>query len=235
MLYQRRIVMARNTRKRYQKEILAIEDALTTSRNMNVNGLASAIKLCKDVITKYSAHVADAGEATSEHKALHGDGVLASVAAPYDLATLLARVNDITAKYTKHNTDAAAETPTYHQGKGTTRVLADTTAVTTLYGAITRLNDIKAKFNLHDADTAAHTTGGKHAVAEDAAALGSAIKVTAGMQDVRLGDHVSWSILNGGTGKVTGVSAAAVDGGVIFTFSADPQDDAIISYMVGAQ
>ena len=227
--------MARNTRKRYQKEILAIEDALTTSRNMNVNGLASAIKLCKDVIAKYSAHVADAGEGTEEHKALHGDGVLASVAAPYDLATLLARVNDITAKYTKHNNDAAAATPTFHKAKGTTQALTADTEVTTLYGAITRLNDIKAKFNLHDADTAAHTAGGKHAVTEDAAALGSAIKVTAGMQDVRLGDHVSWSILNGGSGGVTGVSAAAVDGGVIFTFSSDPQDNAIISYMVGAQ
>ena len=225
--------MARNTRKRYQKEILAIEDALTTSRDMNVDGLASAIDLCKDIITKYSDHVADAGD-TKEHTALHEAGVLASVAAPYDLATLLARVNDITAKYTLHNTDAAAATPTYHKAQGTTRALEATTAVTTLSGAITRLNDIKAKFNLHDADKTAHTTGEKYAVIEDDA-LGSAIKVTAGMQDVRLGDHVSWSILNGGTGKVTGVSAAAVDGGVIFTFSADPQDDTIISYIVGAQ
>lgn len=227
--------MARNTRKRYQKEILAIEDALTTSRDMNVDGLVSAIDLCKDIITEYSAHVADAGEDTEEHKALHEAGVLASVAAPYDLATLLARVNDITAKYTLHNADAAAATPTYHQAQGTTRVLAAVTTVTTLSGAITRLNDIKAKFNLHDADSTAHTTGEKYAVAEDDAALGSAIKVTAGMQDVRIGDHVSWSILNDGSGNVTGVSAAAVDGGVIFTFSADPQDDAIISYMVGAQ
>lgn len=227
--------MARNTRKRYQKEILAIEDALTTSRDMNVDGLVSAIDLCKDIITEYSAHVADAGEDTEEHKALHEAGVLASVAAPYDLATLLARVNDITAKYTLHNADAAAATPTYHQAQGTTRVLDAVTPVTTLYGAITRLNDIKANFKLHDADSTAHKTGGKYAVAEDDAALGSAIKVTAGMQDVRLGDHVSWSILNNGSGNVTGVSAAAVDGGVIFTFSADPQDDAIISYMVGAQ
>ena len=227
--------MARNTRKRYQKEILAIEDALTTSRDMNVDGLVSAINLCKDIITKYSAHVADAGEDTGVHKALHEAGVLATVAAPYDLATLLARVNDITAKYTLHNADAAADTPTFHQAKGTTQVLAATTEVTTLYGAITQLIDIKTKFNLHDADSTAHKTGAKHAVTKTDAALGSAIKVTAGMQDVRLGDHVSWSILKSGTGNVTGVSAAAVDGGVIFTFSADPQDNAIISYMVGAQ
>ena len=227
--------MARNTRKRYQKEILAIEDALTTSRDMNVDGLVSAIDLCKDIITEYSAHVADAGEDTGEHKALHEAGVLATVAAPYDLATLLALVNDITAKYTLHNADAAADTPTFHKAKGTTQVLAATTEVTTLYEAITRLNDIKAKFKLHDADSTAHKNGGKYAVAKADAALGSAIKVTAGMQDVRLGDHVSWSILKSGTGNVTGVSAAAVDGGVIFTFSADPQDGAIISYMVGAQ
>jgi hypothetical protein len=46
---------------------------------------------------------------------------------------------------------------------------------------------------------------------------------------------VSWAILNDGTGNVTGVSAAAADGSVVFTFSADPQDDAIISYIVAAQ
>lgn len=228
--------MARNTRKRYQKEILAIEDALTTSRDMNVDGLVSAIDLCKDIITKYSAHVADAGEDTGEHKALHEAGVLATVAAPYDLATLLARVNDITAKYTLHNADAAAATPTYHiDDVGTGNALTSETAVTTLAGALTQLNDIKAKFNAHDADTTGHRTGSTHQITAADAALGAAIKVTDGMQDVRLGDHVSWSILKGGSGNVTGVSAAAVDGGVIFTFSADPQNDAIISYIVGAQ
>ena len=46
------------------------------------------------------------------------------------------------------------------------------------------------------------------------------------------GDSVSWSILDSGTGTVTGVSAVAGTAGITFTFSADPQNDAIISYSV---
>jgi len=225
-----------HSRKRYQKIILAMDDAMTTSRDMNVAGLASAITLATELRTKYSAHVADVtvGEVTGEHKALHAAGQLAATSVvPYNLATLLALVNDLTAKYTLHNTDAASATPTYHIAQGTTRVLASTTAVTTLAGAITRLNDIKAKFNLHDADTVAHTTGSKYQIAAADAALGAAIFVP--MANVKAGDMVSWAILKAGTGTVTGVSAVASNGGVTFTFSADPQDDAIISYCVAAE
>ena len=152
-----------HSRKRYQKIILAMDDAMTTSRNMNVAGLASAIALATELRTDYSAHVADVTEVTGEHNALHAAGQLAATSVvPYNLATLLALVNDLTAKYTLHNTDAASTTPTYHIAKGTTRVLASTTAVTTLADAITRLNDIKAKFNLHDASKVRHTTGSKY-------------------------------------------------------------------------
>lgn len=228
--------MARNTRKRYQREVLAVSGALTTSRDLNVAGLASAIALCTELITDYSAHIADQGASAGEHKALHTAGQLASVLAPTNLATLIARVNDLQTKYALHNTDAAAGTPTYHIAQATTRALANATAVSTLSGAITKLNDIKAKFNLHDAlGAGAHRAGGLQLIAADDAALGAAIKVTSGMEDVRIGDRVSWGILKGGTGSVTGVSAVAADGGVVFTFSADPQDDAIISYMVAAQ
>lgn len=225
-----------HSRKRYQKIILAMDDAMTTSRDMNVAGLASAIALATELRTDYAAHVADVtvGETTGEHKALHTAGQLAATSVvPYNLATLLTLVNDLTAKYDLHNTDAASETPTYHQAKGTTRVLSSTAAVTTLAGAITRLNDIKAKFNLHDADAAAHTTGSKHQIAAADAALGVAIFVP--MANVKAGDMVSWAILNDGSGNVTGVSAVAGNGGVTFTFSADPQNDAIISYCVAAE
>jgi hypothetical protein len=226
--------MARTTRRRYQKSIVACEDALTTSRNLNVAGLSSAITLANELRTDYSAHVADQGDTKGEHKALHTAGQLAagSVAA-YNLTTLLALTNDLTAKYVLHNTDAAATTPTYHIADvGTGNALAASTAVTTLAGAITRLNDIKAKFNLHQADSTGHRTGNLHAIAASDSALGAAIKVTSGMEDVKLGDKVSWAILNDGTGNVTGVSAVAGDGSVTFTFTADPQDDAIISYIV---
>ena len=225
--------MARTTRRRYQKSIVACEDALTTSRDLNTAGLSSAIALCTELLTDYAAHVADQGASAGEHKALHTAGQLASTVAPYDLTTLLARTNDLQTKYALHNTDAAATTPTYHIADvGSGNALADATAVTTLAGAITKLNDIKAKFNAHDADTTGHRTGSTHQIAADDSALGAAITVTAGMSDVKIGDKVAWSILNDGTGNVTGVSAVAGDGKVTFTFSADPQNDAIISYIV---
>ena len=227
-----------HSRKRYQKIILAMDDAMTTSRDTNVAGLASAITLATELRTKYSAHVADAtaGEVTGEHKELHAAGQLAATSVvPYNLATLLALVNDLTAKYRLHNIDAASATPTYHIAQGTTRVLAAWTTVATLADAISRLNDIKAKFNLHDADKVAHTTGSKYQIAAADAALGAAIFVP--MANVKAGDMVSWAILNpkAGTGTVTGVSAVASNGGVTFTFSDDPQNDAIISYCVAAE
>jgi predicted lysophospholipase L1 biosynthesis ABC-type transport system permease subunit len=201
---------------------------------MNVAGLATAITLATELRTDYSAHVADYGESTEEHKALHTAGQLAATSVvPYNLATLLALVNDLTAKYTLHNTDAIASSPTYHQAQGTTHALAAVTAVTTLAGAITRLNDIKKKFNLHDADKVAHTTGSKYPITVADAALGAAIFVP--MANVKAGDMVSWAILKAGSGTVTGVSAVASNGGVTFTFSADPQNDAIISYCVAAE
>ena len=225
-----------HSRKRYQKIILAMDDAMTTSRDMNVAGLASAITLATVLRIQYSAHVADvtAGETTGEHKALHTAGQLAATSVvPYNLATLLALVNDLTAKYRLHNIDAASETPTYHIAQGTTRVLDAWTTVETLADAISRLNDIKEKFNLHDADKVAHTTGSKYQIAATDAALGAAIFVP--MANVKAGDMVSWAILKAGGGNVTGVSAVANNGGVTFTFSADPQDDAIISYCVAAE
>ncbi len=227
-----------HSRKRYQKIILAMDDAMTTSRDLNVAGLASAIALATELRTDYAAHVADVtvGDTTGEHKALHTAGQLATTSVvPYNLTTLLALTNDLTAKYTLHNTDAIAATPTYHQAQDTTHALSATTPVTTLAGALTRLNDIKAKFNAHDAETTAHTTGSKYQIAAADAALGAAIFVP--MANVKAGDMVSWAILNdkAGSGTVTGVSAVASNGGVTFTFSDDPQNDAIISYCVAAE
>ena len=226
--------MGRTTRRRYQKAVVAADDALTTSRDLNKAGLSSAITLANELRTDYSAHVADQGAAAGEHKALHTAGQLAAASvAAYNLTTLLALVNDLTAKYTLHNTDAAAASPTYHIAQASAHALAAVTTVTTLSGAITRLNDIKAKYNLHDAlGAGAHRAGGLQLIAAADGALGAAIRVSSGMEDVVLGDKVSWSILNDGTGNVTGVSAVAGDGYVDFTFSADPQDDAIISYAV---
>lgn len=221
-------------RKRYHPELLAASGAYTTSRNLNIAGLASAITLANDLRTKYSAHVADAteGEVTGEHKAVHTAGQLAAASvAATNLATLLVLVNDLTAKYTLHNTDAAATSPTYHQADvGAGNALAATTTVTTLAGAITRINDIKAKYDAHDADSTGHTTGSLYQSEEADAALGVAIRVP--VAGAKTGDSCVWSVLNDGTGNVTGVSGVVGPGYVDFTFSADPQDDALITYAV---
>lgn len=222
--------MARNTRRRYQKAIVACEDALTLSRDLNTAGLSSAITLANELRTDYMGHVADQGASVGEHKALHTAGQLVAAAA-YNLATLLTLTNDLTTKYALHNTDAAGATPTYHIAQDTTHALTSSAAVTTLAGAITQLNDIKTKYNLHQAETTAHRTGNLYPTTSTNAALGVAVTVTVGMGDVKVGDNCSWSILNSGAGTVTGVSAVPGDGCVVFTFSADPQS-AIISYIV---
>lgn len=224
--------MARGTRNKYAKVSIAASGGTTTSRDMNVAGLSSAIALMTEIRTDFLAHVNSYGASTGEHKALHTGAVLTK-AAPTTLAMLLESVNEMTTMYALHNTDAAATTPTYHIADvGAGNALAAETAITTLNGAITRLNDIKAKLNLHAADATGHRTGASTIITTTNAALGAKILVT--NTNVTASMNVSWAILNDGTGNVTGVTAACVNGGVEFTFSADPQDDTIISYRVSA-
>jgi hypothetical protein len=225
----------RSTRRRYQKSILACEDALTLSRDMNTAGLSSAITLCTELLTDYAAHVADFGASAGEHKADHTAGHLTSAVAPTSLATLLTRTNDLTAKYALHNTDAAATTPTYHiADAGAGNALAAETAVTTLAGAITRLNDIKAKYNLHEAGSTAHRTGSLHTTASHDAALGNSVTITTGLEDAKIGDKAMAHVLDDGTGNVTLTAATVGDGKLTLTFSADPQD-AVVGYIVASE
>lgn len=224
--------MARGTRNKYDKVSIAASGGTTTSRDMNVAGLSSAITLMTEIRTDFLAHVNDYGASAGEHKALHTAAVLTK-ATPATLAMLLESVNEMTTMYTAHNVDAAASSPTYHIADvGAGNALAATTSVTTLSGAITRLNDIKAKLNLHAADTTGHRTGVATLIEATDAALGA--KILVANTNVTASMNVSWAILNDGTGNVTGVTAACVNGGVEFTFSADPQDDTIISYRVSA-
>jgi hypothetical protein len=215
---------------RHQKGVVvACDDALTLSRDDNKAGLSSAITLCTELLTDYAAHVADQGADAGEHKALHTAGVLASVVAPTSLATLLVRTNDLQAKYALHNTDAVATTPTYHIAQDSAHALSNATPVTTLSGAITKLNDIKSKYNSHAAETTAHRTGGLNLITSSDAALSTAVWIS--VADVKTGDSVMAAVLDDGTGNVTLTSAVAGNGGVTFTFSADPQD-AVIGYTV---
>ena len=219
----------RSTRARYSKTVIAASGGYTTSRDTNVAGLSSAITLATELRLDFLAHVADQGAAAGEHKALHSAAVLTS-AVPTNLATLLALVNSMTTKYALHDTDAAAASPTYHIAQAASRALAAETAVTTLVGAITRLNDMKAKLNLHAASAAAHRTGVATLIAAADSALGVAIFVTDA--NIIAGMVCSWAILKAGTGTPTGVSAACANGGITFTFSAEPNADTIISYAV---
>lgn len=212
-----------------QTAVMVGDDALTTSRETNVAGLSSAITLCTELLTDYAAHVADQGASAGEHKALHTAGALASAVAPTTLAELITRTNDLQTKYALHNTDAVAGTPTYHIAQETAHALANATAVTTLQTALTKLNDIKAKYNLHEADSTGHRTGSLHTTTSSDAAYGVAIVITA--TGALANDLVVWSILDSGTGTVKGVSAVAGTDTLTFTFSADPQNNAIISYL----
>jgi hypothetical protein len=102
-----------------------------------------------------------------------------------------------------------------------------------LQEAVTRLNDLKAKYNDHEDETIGHADAATVAadqVAATDAAYGATNRVP--VTGALAGDICSWAILIGGTGSVTGVSSTAGAGYVDFLFSADPQNDAIISYTV---
>lgn len=207
---------------------VATEDAKTTSREENIAGLSSALALANALKATINTHYADQGGGGEEHIA--ADTAIASDDAT-TIATLVTLVNEMKDSYVAHDDDAIlAAAWVYHQAQGTERALASEVDVTNLQTSITMLNDLKAKLNLHMADAVAHTAGDTTAEATADAAYGTAILVS--VSGVVATDDVVWGILDSGTGTVTGVSAAAGTGAITFTFSADPQNDAIINYAV---
>jgi len=208
--------------------VVSVDDAKTTSREENVAGLESAIALVNSLKTTINAHYADQGGGGEEHIA--ADTAMASPNAT-DLATMITLLSEIQDSYVAHDDDAILGAAwVYHQAQGTERALASAANPTNLQTCITVANDIKAKLNLHMADATAHTAGDSAQEAQADAAYGAAILVVDA--NVESGDTVQWSIINSGTGTVTGVTAVASDGVITFTFSADPQNDCIISYSV---
>jgi len=207
----------------------AIEDAKTTSRDENIDGLSSAIALANSLKTITDAHAVDAAEHTSGADTTNYPIVAADAT---DLTDLITLVTELLTAYDAHDADAElAGAWAFHVAQEAgDHSLASAVAPTTLNECITRLNDLKAKYNAHDADGTAHTTGSTHQEATADAALGVAILVTEA--NVLSGDHVVWSILDSGTGTVVGVSGVAGAGTITFTFDADPQDDAVITYAV---
>lgn len=148
-----------------------------------------------------------------------------------DYVTMMSVAAAVLAQYDLHDADAELASPVYHAAQEAgDHSLTSAVAPTTLQEAVTRLNDLKAKYNAHDADGTAHGTDTQHQIAADDASYGAAHVVEA--VGVLAGDIVVWSILDDGTGNVKGVSAVAGEDVITFTFSADPQNDAIISYAV---
>lgn len=209
------------------RDIREISGGKTMTRNENVTGLATSIALANDIRASIISHFANEDRHTN---GAQSTADIAAAATDYD--SMIALTTSLLALYKAHNTDAAKGSGwDYHDGE-LDSALASDTAPTSMNEAKSRLEDIKTKFNTHEASETPHTGGTVAGDEVDAAnvSYGNANFVL--MTNVKTGDRVFWYILDDGTGDVTGTSAVAGDGGVTFTFSADPQDDAIITYLV---
>jgi hypothetical protein len=200
----------------------------TMSREENVAGLSSAITLAEAVRVTMNAHAADGVEHGTSADATNFPLVSPTAT---NLASLLVLAGEMLTSYAAHNADAQLGAAwVFHNAQQAGNDLVSAVTPTTLEEAVTRLNDLKAKYNSHESSAVSHTVGSAHTETTADAAYGAANLVP--VSGVLAGDTVSWAILDSGTGTVTGVSAVASAGGVTFTFSADPQNDAIISYTV---
>lgn len=199
----------------------------TMDQDENVAGLSSALTLGNEARGDIISHFAN----TSRHPAgAHDTTGIADEAT--DLASLLTLTESLLTLYAAHNTDANLGSDwVYHNGQ-LNAALSSEVAPTDLDEAIDRLNDLKTKYNTHEASETPHDGGtvtGDEVEASNAE-FGTTNRVP--VTGVKTGDIASWSILNSGSGTVTGVSATPGEGYVDFAFSDNPQDDAIISYMV---
>lgn len=208
--------------------LVVAEDADTSSREENAGGLISAIDLANALTITMDAHAADAAEHTAGADAVSFP--LASPAAT-DLTDMITLVTEQLLAYQAHNADAVLGALwAFHAAQQAGNALASAVAPTTLEECVTRLNDIKAKYNTHESSAVSHGAGSAHTEVQADGAYGAANLFP--VPNVLFGDVVSWSILDDGSGSVTGVSAVAGAAGITFTFSADPQNDTIISYQV---
>jgi len=208
-------------------KMVAANGGDTMTREENVAGLSSAITLANEIRTDFIAHAADERHTGAQDTS-------AIPAAATDLATLKTLAAALLTAYAAHNADMILDAEwAYHTAQGKACTLTSAVAPTTLAECITRLNDLKAKYNDHEDETTGHADGASvvaNQVAATDADYGDTNRVP--VAGVTTGDVVWWSILNDGTGNVTGVSATAGAGYVDFKFSADPQNDTIISYIV---
>ena len=208
---------------------IAADDAYTTTYASNVQALALGILLSTELKTDMLAHAAS----LVRHDSAQSATVLTAVPAATDLASLKVLTAALKVFFAAHNTDAILGSPTYHAATTKDCVLASLAAPTTMALCLSILNDMKAKFNDHEDETVGHTGGSASIAAQQIAAADMSYGAAVVVSDARVAadDLVYWSILNDGTGNVTGVSAVASAGYITFTFSGNPYEDTIISYM----
>ena len=210
-------------------KLVAADDSVTMSYEENIAGLSSAITLANEIRGDIINHF---GNATRHTTGLQSTAAIEDEAD--DLASLIALTNSLMTLYAAHNADMVLGSGwAYHSAQGAAKALSSEVATTTLADSITMLNDIKAKYNDHEDETTGHAdqssvTADK--VAATNADYGDTNRVT--VANAATGDIVFWNILDDGTGNVTGTSATAGEGYIDFKFSANPQDDAIVSYLV---
>jgi len=209
-------------------KLVAADDSVTMSYEENIAGLFSAITLANEIRGDIINHFGNA----TRHTTLQSTAAIEDEAD--DLASLITLTNSLMTLYAAHNADMVLGSGwAYHSAQGAAKALSSEVATTTLAGSITMLNDIKAKYNGHEADTTGHADQSSvtaDQVAATDADYGDTNRVT--VANAATGDIVFWNILDGGTRDVTGTSATAGEGYIDFKFSANPQDDAIVSYLV---
>ncbi|HPD57631.1 MAG TPA: hypothetical protein PKW17_10365 [Smithellaceae bacterium] len=210
-------------------KLVAADDSVTMSYEENIAGLSSAITLANEIRGDIINHF---GNATRHTTGLQSTAAIEDEAD--DLASLIALTNSLMTLYAAHNADMVLGSGwAYHSAQGAAKALSSEVATTTLADSITMLNDIKAKYNDHEDETTGHADQSSvtaDQVAATDADYGDTNRVT--VANVATGDIVFWNILDDGTGNVTGISATAGEGYIDFKFSANPQDDAIVSYLV---
>jgi len=214
---------------------MSVVSNVTTSLEANTAGLASSILLANALRGHMNTHAADG----SEHKkggSATPDTVNFPVTTPIatDLATLKTLCLALFTAYAAHDVDAVGGT-TYHNHAANAHTLVSALIPATLAEAVARLNDLRAKYKLHFADPgtgagASHTASTGPDETTGAAANGTSATITDAT--VSTGDKVCWSVLSGGAGPKTGVSAVAGSGCIVFTMSADPVADTVLSYSV---
>ncbi len=210
-------------------KLVAADDSVTMSYEENIAGLSSAITLANEIRGDIINHF---GNATRHTTGLQSTAAIEDEAD--DLASLIALTNSLMTLYAAHNADMVLGSGwAYHSAQGAAKALSSEVATTTLADSITMLNDIKAKYNDHEDETTGHANQSSvtaDQVAATNADYGDTNRVT--VANAATGDIVFWNILDDGTGDVTGTSATAGEGYIDFKFSANPQDDAIVSYLV---